>query len=88
MTAYSRDRNLTPDEMKWYARQFTDLEPTGEVIRERWGDGSQGTVVFRGSWTPSGCIRDCGDHYIKALYHRYDRISKDLQTVTLDVEDR
>ena len=44
-------------------------------------------VVFRGSWTRSGTVRDCGDHYIKANYSSYTRIDKDTLTMTHDVED-
>jgi hypothetical protein len=42
---------------------------------------------FKG-WTPSGCARDCGDHYIVARYCQYDRVDKDTMNVTKDVEDK
>lgn len=45
-------------------------------------------VVFKGSWTRYGTVRDCGDHYIKAQYSRYDRIDKETLEITKDVEDR
>jgi hypothetical protein len=39
-------------------------------------------------WTPSGCARDCGDHYIVAHYGSYTRVDKRTLTVTKDVEDK
>jgi len=39
-------------------------------------------------WTPSGCARNCGDHYIIARYDRYDRIDIHTHTLTEDIEDR
>lgn len=39
-------------------------------------------------WTPFGCARDCGNHYIVARYAGYDRIDKRTLTVTKDIEDR
>lgn len=39
-------------------------------------------------WTPSGCVRDCGDHYIEARYSRYDRVDKKTLKRTFDVEDK
>ena len=40
------------------------------------------------AWTPTGCARDCGDHYIVARYCSYDRVEKRTMAVTEDVEDR
>lgn len=45
-------------------------------------------IVFKGSWTRSGTVRDCGDHYIYAGYSGYYRIDKGTHKVTYDVEDR
>ena len=42
---------------------------------------------YRG-WTPYGCVRDCGDHYIKANYSSYDRIEKGTFVITKDVDDK
>ena len=94
MTKYRRVDPLQPDEMETFTRTLAcyqpPITPTGEVIEV--SSTSDPTiinkVVIQGSWTPYGFIRDCGDHYIIAKYSRYDRISKDLQTITEDTEDR
>ena len=39
-------------------------------------------------WTPSGCFRDCGDHYIYANYSRYQKYDKKtLELLNDDCED-
>ena len=39
-------------------------------------------------WTPSGCFRDCGDHYIYANYSRYQKYNKKtLELLNDDCED-
>ena len=39
-------------------------------------------------WTPSGCFRDCGDHYIYANYSRYQKYDKKtLELLDDDCED-
>lgn len=62
---------------------------TGKLMEIKSESGE--TNVFRvvkGKFTPSGGVRDCGDHYIKANYSSYDRIDKVSMKVTNDVEDR
>ena len=39
-------------------------------------------------FTPSGCVRDCGDHFIIANYSGYDRIDKETFHVTKSNEDK
>lgn len=87
MTIYTKGEKLTQEEMALFEKSFKDLSPTGETVVKNFENGSITKVVFKGNRTPWGAIRDCGDHYIEALSSRYDRISKDLQTVTEDVED-
>ena len=60
---------------------------TGETLRLGNENESTEYVVFRGSWTRYGTVRDCGDHYIKAQYDRYDSIDKETLVITRDVED-
>ena len=50
-------------------------------------DGITVYVIFRGSWTRYGTVRDCGDHYIKANYSSYSRIDKNTLEITNNVED-
>lgn len=84
---------LTKDEAQWYNRQYAGLTATGELIQKTYDSGDDlgkdviTKVVFQGCWTPCGAIRDCGDHYIEALYSSYKWISKDLTTIKTDVED-
>lgn len=93
MTKYRRVDPLPPNEIEYFTAAWSRYEPpimpTGEVIEV--SSTSDPTIINKvvayGSFTPYGFIRDCGDHYIIALYSRYDRISKDLQTITEDVED-
>ena len=87
MTIYIKGDNLNAEDMKFYGKSFKGLTPTGETIREISDNHSQSTVVFRGNRTPFGAIRDCGDHYIKALYSSYRWIGKDLKTIREDVAD-
>ena len=39
-------------------------------------------------FTPSGCVRDCGDHFILANYFCYYRIDKKTLCVTKSNEDK
>ena len=76
---------LTEGNKKWYNRKGYTM--TGETLTL--GDERQSTtyVVFKGDWTRYNTVRDCGDHYIKAQYSRYDRIDKQTLEITRDVED-
>ena len=80
------------DGNKEYFQQFYDVHKvTGELLVETSDSGSEmysDHIIVKGGWTPHGCARDCGDHYIVARYSRYDRIDKDTFKVTQDVEDR
>lgn len=74
---------------KWYNRKGYHM--TGETLTiEHTDNGNEyGTtyVVFSGSWTRYGTVRDCKDHYIYAGYSSYMRIDKDTFKITHDVED-
>lgn len=69
----------------WFERD--GFKMTGETLRLGNEFESTTYVVFTGRWTPYGMVRDCGDHYIKAQYDRYDRIDKKTLEITRDVED-
>lgn len=80
----------TQANIKWYNRKGYHMtgETISETIKEIDGNDCTTTyIVFSGSWTRSGTVRDCGNHYIFARYSRYDRLDKDTMTLTLDVED-
>lgn len=76
---------LTEENKKWFERD--GLTMTGETLEI--GDQMSKTtyVVFKGRHTPYMGVRDCGDHYIKAGYDRYDRIDKGTLKITKDVHD-
>lgn len=87
MNAITRGTIERSDENRnWYDRKGYHM--TGETLTIDYGNESCEYVVFKGSWTRYGTIRDCGDHYIMAGYSRYDRIDKDTLEITEDVEDR
>ena len=91
MTTFTRAEDLNAEDQKWFDSNFSQYKPklktTGETITEQWETGGITRVIIKGSWTPYGCMRDCGDHYIVARYSRFDRVSKDLQTIAKDVND-
>lgn len=77
---------LSEENLRWYDRDGYYM--TGETLRL--GNENENTeyVVFSGSWTRCGTVRDCGDHYIRALFSgRYDSIDKETLVITRDVED-
>lgn len=77
----------TAENRKYF--EIRGLKMTGETLTLGDPNGSNCTyVVFSGRCTPYGYVRDCGDHYIKAQYSRYDRIDKATLEITRDVEDR
>ena len=80
----------TPANKKWYNRKGYTM--TGETITETITDlDGQKTettyIIFSGTWTRSGTVRDCGDHLIIARHSRYDRINKIDLSIIKDVED-
>lgn len=65
---------------------------TGETLSIRCVDfGEYDTettyVVFKGSWTRSYSIRDCGTHYIWATGYMWNRIDKETLEITFDVRE-
>lgn len=81
--------NLCDEDCSWYSHQFKGLEATGETLIVDYPDGQRVVlVVFKGSWTPSGGVRDCGKYYIRALYSRYIKIDKaTLRIIDYDCND-
>ena len=78
---------LTEDLTNWYNRKGYKM--TGEVLKMGDDNGLEmtGYIVFKGAWTRTGTVRDCGDHYIYAGYSKYYRINKDTLEIIADVED-
>lgn len=88
MKVYKIEKKVfTEDDKRFYNSKGYKL--TGEVFYMGNDSGSEitGYVVFKGAWTRSGTVRDCGDHYIYAGYSQYYRIDKDTLEITADVED-
>lgn len=91
MTTYRIGELLSKEDMEWYGKANKDsgMKPTGETLNCTWSDGTSMTyVVFKGTRTPYGYVRDCGNHYIIARYSSYTRIDKGTMKVTEDVNDR
>lgn len=84
--------DVDQEEKDWFAKWYKDHDVIG--FMHEYGDGySISRVILKaktnsGNWTPSGCARDCGDHYIVAKYSSYDRVSKKRHKITKDVPDR
>lgn len=76
----------TAENKQWFERKGYHL--TGETLTIGTEYENTTYVVYTGRHTVYGTIRDCGDHYIRACYDRYDRIDKETLTITKDVEDR
>lgn len=69
-------------------QDWKGFEYTGELMEIKSKKGE--ITVFRivkGKFTPSGGVRDCGGHYIKANFSSYDRIDKATMQVVEDAED-
>lgn len=90
MIVYTKGENLEKEDMLFYTaiNKNIGLIPTGETIKKTHNTGSETKVVFKGNRTPYGFIRDCGNYYIEARYSEYVKISKDLKTITIDVDDK
>lgn len=94
-TEYCRDHDLTEEEKGYFQHSYRGLVPTGEVLVKRLfsftdfgGRYYISKVVFKGSYTPCGAIRDCGEYYIEAQYSRYVKIDKrTLKVIDNDCED-
>ena len=79
------------EEDRTYFQQFYPKHRVMDQLLQEWSNASTmdiDHIIVKGTWTPSGCARDCGDHYIIARHDRYDRIDKETMEVTQDVEDR
>lgn len=80
----------TEENKNFYNRKGYTM--TGETITETVngiaGEESTTYIIFKGSWTRSFSVRDCGDHFIIARYSRYDRINKSDFSLIVDVEDK
>lgn len=81
-------RNLTAKE-KEYFQKFYNKHTVIGIMEEN--DFNRIIVKMKRGYkgfTPSGCVRDCGNHYIIARYSSYDSVDKKTMDVTKDVEDK
>ena len=100
MTKYTVIENgLTDEEREQFQKYYSDHTVTKDLLQidSISDNGNSGqmirVIIVKGTWTPSGCARDCGDHYIKANYSRYDKLIRFHETslitrVIKDVEDK
>lgn len=81
-------RNLIAEEKTYFQPFYTKHTVVG--IMEENGIGRVIVKMKRGykGFTPCGCARDCGDHYIIARYSSFDSVDKKTLEITKDVEDR
>ena len=83
-------KRMTQEDRDW----FEHCHPQHRVIGTIWFPWSEeNKIVLKmkpgyKAWTPSGCVRDCGDHYIVAQPSRYDRVDKKTFERIYDVEDK
>lgn len=81
------------EEDKTYFQKFYRKHDVVGFMKETTEDGETTVIIVkmkRGykGWTPTGCVRDCGNHYIIARYSHYDMIDKKTMSITYDVEDK
>lgn len=81
-------KNITDEQKNYFQKFYTKHNVVGlledeyrTIIIVKMKQGQKG-------WTPTGCARDCGDHYIIARYSSYDRLDKKTLQLTKNVEDR
>ena len=79
---------ITDNDRAYYQRFYTKHNVVGLLQEE-----NETRIIVKmkqgyKGWTPTGCARDCGDHYIVARYSRYDSVDKKTLNITKDVEDR
>lgn len=86
-------RNANNEDIEFFQQHYPKHNATG-FLKETFNDGRVIEKVilkmkpgYKG-WTPSGTVRDCGDHYIIARYSSYDKLDKKTLEITRDVEDR
>lgn len=81
-------RDLTAEEKEYFQKFYTKHTVIG-IMEEN--DNSRVIVKMKRGYkgfTPAGCARDCGNHYIIARYSRYDSVDKNTLEIAKDVEDR
>lgn len=83
-------KKISEEDKEWFERLHSQHKVIG-TIWFPWSDENKVVLKMKPGykgWTPSGCVRDCGDHYIVAQYSRYDRVDKKTLEKTCDVEDK
>lgn len=76
----------TEENRNWFDRRGYHMNGKTLILGDE--NESYEHVVFKGSWTRYGTVRDCGDHYIYAGYSQFYRIDKETLEITEDVEDK
>lgn len=82
--------NLDAEKTAYFQQFYTQHTVIGYLLEEDPDSVVDGRVVLKmkpgySGWTPTGCARDCGDHYIIARYSSYDSVDKATMRVTKDV---
>ena len=81
---------LDAEKTAYFQQFYPEHTVIGYLLEEDPDSVVDGRVVLKSkpgchAWTPTGCARDCGDHYIIARYCSYDRVDKDTMKITKDV---
>lgn len=81
-----------PQNLDKYVKFYKHHTPIG-WMREEFEHTTMSRIILKmkpghKGWTPYGCARDCGDHYIIARYSQFDRVDKKTLQITFDVEDK
>lgn len=79
---------ITDNDREYYQRFYKEHNVVGLLQEE-----NETRIIVKmkqgyKGWTPTGCARDCGNHYIIARYSRHDSVDKKTLNITKDVEDK
>ena len=87
-------KTLNADDVAWFGRFYPKHNVIGDMVftDDKTGETYDKIIVKMkpgcNGYTPTGTVRDCGDHYIEAKYSRFDKIDKKTLDITKDVEDK
>lgn len=84
---------INKEDINYFQKFYHNHYVTDKLLEERTGDIITRTIILKsknknGQYTPYGCVRDCGDHYIIARYSSYDKVEKNTLKITNYVEDK
>lgn len=81
-------RPANKDEKEWFEACHKNFNVLGFLVTPFISKVILKPKQGKKGFTPYGCVRDCGDHYIIAQYASYRRIDKKTGEAIDDVEDK